>query len=176
MSRGKNTTGGLVGKLLPAFQKESLDDWASEIIRKDPRIQEAVTRNPAYRVELLEDLVGLEKKYKGPMKGARLIDSWDRVTSAGSMAAEYLAPGLGSILSGVEEVGEVIPKALYGTYYALKTGDLMAVPYWIAAELTSLLPFGIGDVFDLGNIYVNRVRKRWMKAAGKRFKDRLKIK
>ena len=113
------------------------------------------------------------RKYKGSVYWGKVIDSWDRVTSSISLAAE-LGVGPGTLASAAEEVVEEVPKGLYSIYYALKTKDLLAVPYWAAAELASLLPFGIGDMTDFTNIYVNRARKRMEKATVKLFQQRLK--
>jgi len=149
------------GKILPIFSKESVSDFTNEILREDEAIRTAVISNPRYR-ELLEKYVAKNfKKYRGVMKGAKVVDSWDRVTSAMGLVGDAVGPfsgGLGYAFSALEEVGEMIPKGIYALYYVKKTGDKKAIPLWAGAEAASFIPY-VGDAIDMTNIYVNMARK-----------------
>ena len=95
------------------------------------------------------------------LRGAKVVDSWDRVTSVLGLAADTVSPltgGLSSLLSAGEEVVELIPKGIYAIYYRSKTGDKKAIRYWAAREAASFIPV-IGDAVDLTNSYLNRARK-----------------
>jgi hypothetical protein len=151
-----------VGKvLLPIFKREYVSDFANEILREDEELRMQVMINPSYRQLLEQKIAQTFKEYKGVLTGSKLIDSWDRVTSAIGLAADAagsFSGGLGNLISAGEEIPELIPKALYAVYYGAKTKDLKAIPYWTAMEAASFIPY-IGDAIDMSNIYVNRARK-----------------
>ncbi|MFH1503323.1 MAG: hypothetical protein ABIE36_01545 [Candidatus Diapherotrites archaeon] len=147
--------------LLPIFKKDSISDFTNEILREDEDLRRRVMANPDYRMLLEKKVAEVFKEYKGVLRGARLVDSWDRVTSAIGMAGDALGPftgGLGYAVSAAEEIPELIPKAIYSIYYKNKTKDKKAIPYWSAMEAASFIPY-IGDAIDMSNIYVNRARK-----------------
>lgn len=147
--------------LLPIFSKDSVSDFTNEILREDEELRNHIIANPDYR-EVLEKYVSKTfKDYRGVLAGSRIIDSWDRVTSAiGGIASAtgVFSGGLGELISQGEDVIEEIPKAIYALYYYKKTGDKKAIPYWIGIEAMSHIPV-IGDAIDLTNAYVNRARK-----------------
>ena len=147
--------------LLPIFKKEYVSDFANEILREDEELRNRVMLNPQYR-QLLEQYVAKTfRDYRGILTGSKLVDSWDRVTSAVGLVADAAGPftgGLGNLISAGEEIPELIPKVLYAVYYGIKTKDLKAIPYWTAMEAASFIPY-IGDAIDMANIYVNRARK-----------------
>jgi hypothetical protein len=159
----------ICSKLAPVFSSQSPDDVVSEILRDDESVRMRVIDNPRYREFLKKLVVEENKKYKGPVYWGGIIDKWDRVTSAAGMAAE-LVVGPGTAASALEEIPEMIPKAIYSLYYVTKTGDWKAIPYWGAAEAASFLPFGIGDLIDWSNIYLNRAKKKMKQSVTKRFK------
>ncbi|MEM3112945.1 MAG: hypothetical protein QXI33_00795 [Candidatus Pacearchaeota archaeon] len=114
------------------------------------------------------------KEYKGPIYFGRIIGKWDRITSGAGMLSE-LVPGVGSAASALEEIPELISKAIYAVYYTGKTGDWKAIPYWVAAETASFIPFGVGDLVDWTNIYFNRARKKMKDAVKTKFKEQINI-
>jgi len=147
--------------LLPIFKKEYVSDFANEILREDEELRMRVMLNPAYRALLERKVAEVFKDYRGVLTGSKLVDSWDRVTSAIGLAGDAIGPftgGIGNLVSAGEEIPELIPKALYAVYYGIKTKDLKAIPYWTAAEAASFIPY-LGDLIDMANIYVNRARK-----------------
>jgi hypothetical protein len=147
--------------LLPIFKKDSVADFTNEILREDEDLRRRVMANPDYRMLLEKKVAEVFKEYKGVLRGARLVDSWDRVTSAIGMVGDALGPftgGIGYAVSAAEEIPELIPKAIYAVYYKNKTKDKKAIPYWSALEAASFIPY-IGDAIDMSNIYVNRARK-----------------
>lgn len=148
---------GILKVLLPIFGRENVSDFTNEILREDEGLRNKIIANPSYRILLENKVKEIFKKYRGVLTGSKLIDSWDRVTSAIGMAAESV-PVLGNLASATEEIVETIPKALYAIYYGAKTKDLKAIPYWMAAEAASFIPY-LGDFIDMSNIYVNRARK-----------------
>lgn len=148
---------GILKVLLPIFKKEDVPSFTNEILREDEGLRNKVIANPSYRILLENKVKEIFKKYRGVLTGSKLIDSWDRVTSAVGLAAGTV-PVLGDIISVAEDVVETIPKALYAIYYGAKTKDLKAIPYWMAAEAASFIPY-LGDFIDMSNIYVNRARK-----------------
>jgi len=147
--------------LLPIFKKESISDFANEILKEDLELRKMIKSNPKY-MPLLENRISETfKEYKGILTGSKLVDSWDRVTSAIGMTADALgivSGGLGNVISGLEEIPELIPKAVYAVYYGKKTKDWKSIPYWSAMEAASFIP-GVGDAIDMTNIYVDRARK-----------------
>lgn len=169
---------GILKVLLPIFKRESVPEFTNEILREDEELRNKVMLNPLYRKLLEKKVKETFKKYRGVLIGSKLIDSWDRVTSAVGLAAETV-PILGNLISAGEEVVESIPKALYAVYYGVKTKDLKAIPYWMAAEAASLIPY-LGDFIDMSNIYVNRARKatkeKVKKEIRKIFLSRLELK
>ena len=147
--------------LLPIFKREYVSDFADEILKEDNELRKLVLQNPEYRTLLNEKVAEIFKKYSKLIKGAKIIDSWDRVTSAAGLAGDVVGPftgGLGNILSAMEEIPELIPKVAYAVYYGAKTKDLKAIPYFAVAEAASFIPY-IGDAIDMTNIYVERARK-----------------
>jgi hypothetical protein len=147
--------------LLPIFKKDSISDFTNEILREDEDLRRRVMANPAYRNLLEQKVAEVFKEYKGVLRGARLVDSWDRVTSAIGLVGDALGPftaGAGYAISAAEEIPELIPKAIYAIYYKRKTKDNKAIPYWTAMEAASFIPY-LGDAIDMSNIYVNRARK-----------------
>jgi len=147
--------------LLPIFKKDSISDFTNEILREDEDLRRRVMLNPEYRNLLEQKVSEVFKQYKGILKGSKLVDSWDRVTSAVGLMGDATGPftaGLGYAVSAAEEVPELIPKILYGVYYGIKTKDWKAIPYWTAMEAASFIPY-LGDAIDMSNIYVNRARK-----------------
>jgi len=117
--------------------------------------------NPDYRTLLEEKIAKTFKEYHGVLTGSKLIDSWDRVTSAIGLVADAVGPfsgGLGYLISAGTEISELIPKGIYAIYYGKKIKDLKAIPYWTAMEAASFIPY-LGEAIDMSNIYVNRARK-----------------
>jgi len=147
--------------IYPVFKKEYVSDFTNEILREDEDLRRRVMLNPDYR-ELLEKKVAeVFKDYQGILKGARLVDKWDRVTSAVGLVGDAVGPfsgGIGNLISAGEEIPELIPKVFYGLYYGKKTKDWKAIPYWTLMEAASFIPY-IGDAIDMSNIYIHRARK-----------------
>ncbi|VVB79213.1 Uncharacterised protein [uncultured archaeon] len=162
------TLGKAAGKILPLFAKDSVSDFTDEILREDEYLRNLVLQNPDYRGLLEQHVSDQFKKYKGVLTGAKLVDSWDRVTSAIGMAAEVF-PGLGTLVDEGEELVELIPKGIYAVHYVHKTKDWKAPIYWTAAEAASFIPI-VGDAIDMTNIYVNRARKVTKDAVKKEFR------
>lgn len=147
--------------LLPILKKDSVSDFTNEILREDEEIRNYVIRNPEYRALLEQQTSKVFNKYKGILTGSRLVDSWDRVTSAIGLVGDAVGPfsgTLGNWISAGEEIIEGIPKAIYSVYYGIKTKDWNAIPYWASVEAASFIPY-IGDFIDMANIYVHRARK-----------------
>lgn len=147
--------------LLPIFKREYVSDFANEILREDEGIRRSILINPAYRDLLEKKISKTFNDYRGVLTGSKLVDSWDRVTSAVGMVGDAVGPfslGIGNMISAGEEIAELIPKGLYAIYYGSKTGDLKALPYWAAMEAASFIPY-LGDAIDMSNIYINRARK-----------------
>lgn len=162
----------IAGAVLPFFSRYNLEDIVSDA-SKDPELKSTLSQNPRYYDLLEQSALQMRKKYKGPVYWGKVIDSWDRITSGASVAGSLLFPGVGEIGSVAEEVIESVPKALYSAYYALKTHDFAAIPYWLAYELASFLPFNIGDALDFKNIYLNRAKRKFQEAVKKRFFENL---
>jgi hypothetical protein len=163
----------IAGKILPIFSKEKVSDLVNEILREDEYIRGLTVRYPQLKEVLYRDVVSNFDKYKGVIRGAKVIDSWDRVTSAAGLAAEVTTGPVGSVFSGVEEIVEGIPKGIYAVYYLSKTKDWKSIPIWMGAELASFIPY-VGDAVDLTNIYVDRARKFTKEATKENFKKRVK--
>jgi hypothetical protein len=147
--------------LLPVFNKESVSDFTNELLREDEELRIKVMFNPQYRALLEQKVSQIFKEYRGVLTGSKLVDSWDRVTSALGLLGDAAGPfsaGLGNLLSGGEEIVESIPKSIYAIYYGKKTKDWKAIPYWTAAEAASFIPY-VGDAIDMSNIYIHRARK-----------------
>ena len=94
----------IAGKILPIFSKEKVSDLVNEILREDEYIRGLTVRYPQLKEVLYRDVVSNFDKYKGVIRGAKVIDSWDRVTSAAGLAAEVTTGPVGSVFSGVEEI------------------------------------------------------------------------
>ena len=140
-------------------------------MRQEEETRKAVMSNPRYRDLLEQQSVAAFKKYSGVITGAKMVDSWDRVTSAAGLladAAGVVSAGTGNVLSAVEEVAEGIPKGIYALYYRAKTGDWKSIPLWTEYEIASLIPF-VGDAIDMTNIYVHRARKMTKEKVKKEF-------
>lgn len=162
--------------ILPLFARESIGDFTEEILREDEDIREIVLKNPFYKAVLENRVKDAFSRYQGVMYGAKVVDSWDRVTSAFGLAADAAGPfsgGIGHVLSAVEELAELIPKGIYSVYYLGKTGDMKALPIWAGAEAASFIPV-VGDAIDMTNIYVNRARGLVKKKAIEDFRRFLK--
>jgi hypothetical protein len=165
-----------VNHILPIFGKDKPSELVNEILREDEQIRRYVIQNPKYREFLEQKVLDNFKKYKGVLKGARMVDSWDRVTSTLGLAADAVGPfsaGLGTALSAGEEVVELIPKSIYAVYYGAKTRDLKGMLKFGAAEIASFIPV-VGDFIDMSNIYVNRARKITKERSKKDFRKLVK--
>lgn len=168
--------GRAAGMVLPIFAKDNPSDFVNEILREDEEIRQKVIDNPQYRELLERNALRVFKDYKHVLTGSRLVDSWDRVTSAiGEVAdvAGLFTGGAGNLGSLAEEGIEQIPKSIYSLYYVTKTGDWKAIPYWGVLEGLSCIPY-VGDFIDMANIYVNRARKITKKKVKEDFKRMLK--
>jgi hypothetical protein len=147
--------------LLPIFKKDSVADFTNEILREDEDLRRRVMTNPDYRMLLEKKVAEVFKEYRGVLRGAKLVDSWDRVAGAIGMVGDALGPftaGTGYAVSEGAKIPDLIPKAIYAIYYKKKTKDSKAIPYWSTMEAASFIPY-IGDAIDMSNIYVNRARK-----------------
>ncbi len=162
----------ITAKLSPVFSKSGVGELVDEVLRENEYIRNEIIGNPEYKTFLEDKTKELIKKYKGVIYWAKIIDKWDRVTSGLSMACE-LVPGIGNVISAVEEIGETIPKAIYALYYKKKTGDTGALYRWGAAEAASFIPY-VGDLVDWSNIYINRARKKTKEIITKEFLDLIK--
>lgn len=163
------------GAILPIFSRDSPSDLVNEVLREDEEIRNFIIKNPDYKIKLEERAKYIFDKNKGVMYGARVIDSWDRVTSAAGLVADVaglFTAGVGNVISAAEEIPELIPKAVYGIYYVAKTGDVKSIPLWTLAEAASFIPF-VGDAIDMTNIYINRARKIVKKKLKKEIKDNI---
>ena len=148
--------------------RKDLGDLVDKIIFKEqPILRKFVEESPHYRPVLDRVTAEVYGNYRSPIYWGRVIDKWDRITSAVGLASEVYPITLGTI-SAAEEVLEMAPKILYGAYYAYKTHDLKALPYWALNELISFVPI-IGDIADMRNIYVGRAQKRFALAVKKKF-------
>lgn len=158
--------------LLPLFSREHPEDLVSEILREDENIRTTVLMNPEYRALLEHYVKKTFKDYKGIITGGKIVDSWDRVTSGLGLVADAAGPftgGTGNLASALEEIPELIPKAIYAIYYLTKTGDYKAIPHWGKYEAASFIP-GVGDLIDMTNIYIDRARKATKEKVKKDFK------
>ncbi|MEK6889193.1 MAG: hypothetical protein AABW80_03750 [Nanoarchaeota archaeon] len=169
---GVRKPSNVLGAVVPIFKREDFEEHLEEIVRESPRIKEYIERNPRYRELLKESIRKTYDKFKYSFTGAKLIDSWDRVTSAFGLVAEGV-PGFGQVASASEDVVELIPKLLYTLYYSLKTKDYKSVPYFALMEATSFIPV-VGDILvDFRNIYLNRVRKTFRKKVADSFLEEM---
>jgi hypothetical protein len=167
-----------VKHLLPIFSKDKPSDLVEELLREDEEIRRYVIKNPEYKHFLEQKAVENFKKYGKVLRGAKIIDSWDRVTSSLGVVADVAGvgtAGIGNIVSLGEEVVELIPKSIYAVYYGAKTKDFKGLAKFAAAEAASFIPF-LGDFIDLSNIYVNRARKFTKEKTKKDFKKLVKKK
>ncbi len=154
---------------VPAGRKD-LNDLVDRIIFKEqPKLRKLLEESPHYRPLLDKITSEIYERYRGPIYWGKVIDKWDRVTSAVGLLSEFCPATLGTI-SAAEDILEMAPKALYGAYYAYKTHDLKTLPYWFLNELASFTPF-IGDLLDMRNIYVNQAQKRFALAVKKKFDE-----
>lgn len=182
-AKGVSGAAGAAGAILPIFQKEDLRAHMDSLISEHPEVQRILERNPDYMEFLYKTLEEQYRKDKTYIKGGQLVDSWDRITSGLDMAAKA-AGYLGAIpsggttavvveaLSAAEEVVELAPKIPYAAYYAVKTGDYQAIPYWTAMEAASFIPV-VGDLVDFKNIYLNRARKTFRKRTAASFLEKI---
>ena len=173
-SGGKLAKAG--GKILPIFSRQSSEEFVNEILREDEEIRNAVIVNPQYRKLLEKKVTETFKKYRGVIYGSKVVDSWDRVTSAAGLAGDAVGPfseGLGYAFSALEELVEAIPKGIYALYYVAKTGDVKAIPMWATAEAASFIPY-VGDAIDMTNLYVDRARKITKNEVKKGFRNTIK--
>ncbi len=157
-----------------ARNKNNLDDLIQEIQKENPSVRKAIEKNPEYHRLLREELDSLAQKYEGPVKWARAIDTWDKWASRAALAVEVLVPGAG-LVAKLEEIPELVPKAIYASYYVSKTGDTNAIPYWAAIEAASLTHY-VGNLIDMGDHYVERAKKTWKREATRNFRQRLRFK
>lgn len=157
--------------ILPIFGKEDFDVHERYLLRENPRIKALLDGNPKARKMLYDSFREQYSKDRTYLSGAKAIDSLDRITSGLSLLAESY-PGIGQVVSGLEEVGELAPKILYGTYYTIKSKDYKSIPYYALAEVASFIPF-VGDVIDLKNLYINRARKTFRRRVAESFLEKL---
>lgn len=166
-----------LGAILPIFSREKVSDFVNEILREDEYIRQAVISNPQYRNHLENIAKENLRKYRGILIGGKLVDSWDRITSGIGLicdAAGVVSSGAGNLASALEEIPELIPKAIYARYYLGKTKDYRALPIWSSYEAASFIP-GVGDLIDMTNSYINRARKFTKEAIKKDFRKSVKI-
>jgi hypothetical protein len=161
----------IAGTLLPIFQREDFNKHVDYIIKEDLLIASYVKRNPLYRKQLYAIAEEKYPKYRPYMMGSKFIDSSDRLTSGLSELAEIF-PGIGQVISFVEEGIEMIPKLIYAPLYAKGTGDYKSLAYFATAEAASTIPV-VGDLVDMQNLYVDRVRKTFRKSVAEEFLDRV---
>ncbi|MBI2064647.1 MAG: hypothetical protein HYT62_01175 [Candidatus Yanofskybacteria bacterium] len=159
--------------ILPILGREDIEEHVNKIIEKEPGIRDYVQKNPQSRQLLYETAKDIYHKNSRYLTGAKLIDSWDRLTSAASLAGEAVA-GAGQAASVLEEVVEGIPKVGYALYYSVKTGDYKAIPYFMAVEAASLIPI-VGDIIDMSNLYINRARKTFRRKVAESFLERIAL-
>jgi|GEM_PF-1588100 len=169
--------GRAAGAILPVFSRENVSDFTKGILREHEDIRQAVIRNPRYLPLLEQKVQESFKKYRGVLRGGKLVDSWDRVAAAAGLTGDALAPftaGLGALFGAAEQTVDLIPKGVYAAYYLAKTGDWKAIPYWTAVEAASYIPV-VGKFIDFTNIYINRARDLTKKKAAKDFRKTIKM-
>jgi hypothetical protein len=169
---GARAVHSLASATLPLFEREDIDQHVDYLLKEDPIVAAYIARNPSSR-QLLRSTVDdvYRTQYRRYLKGAKLIDSWDRVTSSIGLAAETF-PGVGHALSAGEEVIELGPKALYAAWYATGTSDYAFLPKIVAAEAASFIPV-VGDLVDMKNLYVDRARTSMRQRAANEFLKRV---
>jgi hypothetical protein len=168
--RVAKAAGGLAAAVLPAFKRINLDEEVEYLVKHNPIIEEYVTRNPAYRNDLLEIAKTQYTKYRPYLIGGNMVDSLDRILSAGGMLADVAGistGGLGNALSLGEEGVEMTFKLPYMLLYT-RTGDYGAIPYWLALEAASTIPL-VGDAIDMTNAYSNRAHRSFRKSIEEQF-------
>jgi len=169
--------GRAAGTILPIFKRETLADFTRGILREHEDIRQAVIRNPNYLPVLEKHVYDSFQKYKGVIRGGKLVDSWDRVAATAGLVGDALGPftsGAGWLAGLGEQFVDLIPKGIYTAYYLTKTGDWKAIPYWGLVEAASFIPY-VGKAIDMTNIYVNRARKMTMKKATDDFRRTIKM-
>ena len=107
--------------IYPLFKKDTVSDFTNEILREDEDLRRRVMLNPEYRNILEHKVQEVFKEYQGILKGSKLVDKWDRVTSTIGLVGDAVGPfsgGIGNLISLGEEIPELIPKVF--TDYAKK--------------------------------------------------------
>jgi hypothetical protein len=155
----------IAGAIVPAFQNEDMSKEVESLLKEHPIVAEYVKRNPFYRKTLEETAQDLyTKRYSKYITGAKLIDSADRVTGGLRSIGDIVGKEFGKI----ENIVELVPKALYSTWYANGTNDYAALPYFAIMEAASFLPV-FGGFIDMSNVYLNRARKTFRKRVAEEF-------
>lgn len=145
-----------------------LENIIEGVLKKHPDLKEQIETNPTFYRPLLEKTVSsVYEQYRGPIYWGKTIDKIDKITAIAGLASDLFPVTFGTV-STAKNVLELAPKALYGAYYAYKTGDYKALPYWVANEALSFIP-GVGELLDMRNIYINRAQKKFAEAVKKKF-------
>jgi hypothetical protein len=175
-----------------------LEDVVRYVVDSDKAAQKAVAQNPDYLELLKAHVARAYLDQKATMKGAALMDSWDRLTTVvgksvtpfttwlgrvmgggtlgpiGLLIGGYAGKAAGKIAKLPLKVMEVVPKAFYTPYYVGRTGDILGGAYWAAAEAASMLPGGAGDFIAMTHLYKERAAKGLGKVAKRGFKQSLR--
>jgi hypothetical protein len=151
----------------------NIDDTVERIIRKNPRIQQAVENDPSLRNKL-SDIV--EENYTSNstlLNWAKFNDKANRILGPLEAGLRYLSP-LGSIGFGIYSAAKLLHYGLlklpYAVYYAAKTHDVKGTLALTLAEVAKYVtPFGgVGDVLPL---YQKTIESYVIRNSAKKLED-----
>jgi hypothetical protein len=133
---------------------------------QDPEVQSRMAeleKNPDAARKLKEVVEKLKKRYGGPIKWGKRIDTWDKYLAglglAGQIGALVGTPVASFIAGATEKAIELIPKIPYAAYYATKTGHVTALPFWATMEAFSLIPY-VGVLATFQDTYYKTAMKK----------------
>ena len=151
--------------------KPSLDSQVDQIIKENPDINKYISLNPDLKDVLYSHYNRLYGQYKGIIRGAEIVDYWDRILGPIEAGLRWFGPGIGYILSfGLRAIEELVLKIPYSIYYGFKTKDFKGIlNYALAETAATVLPYG--DILDVLPVYKWTAQKYVRNAIAESFLD-----
>jgi hypothetical protein len=158
--------------VLPILRRQDFNKDVDYILKNDPIVAEYIRNSPSSKQKLYDVAKTVYTTQARPyIIGGELIDSYDVLSSAAGLGMDLFGPetgGLGTAASGLEDVIELVPKALYAGAYARGMNDYSALVPFAISEAASFIPV-VGDLIDMKHLYADRARKRFREIVAERF-------
>lgn len=146
--KSKSMTRRILSRVAPIFTPYDAEEGLDRL-REDEAVQNYLTSGQLEPRDLEDALTAAHKVYGNLHVASRFAETADFWSSLAATAMEYLAPGVGHVASGVEEVVEGVAKLPAYAILAAKPETRGYIPLLATKEIAmSVTPF-LGDPLEM---------------------------